>query len=167
MPSWTFKLASLALAASASVGAFAQEVTLRLHQFLPPQATIPANAITPWIKKIETESNGRIKIQMFSAMQLGGTPPQLFDQARDGVADITWTVLGYAPGRFIKTEVFELPFITGLSSEASSKALYEYVQKNAMDEFKDVKLITVHTHGPGLFHTKAPVTGLELSLIHI
>ncbi len=158
---WKFKIATLALAASASFGALAQEVTLRLHQFLPPQATIPAKAIAPWIKKIETESNGRIKIQMFSAMQLGGTPPQLFDQARDGVADITWTVLGYTPGRFMKTEVFELPFITGLSSEKSSRALFEYVQKNAMDEFKDVQLLTVHTHGPGLFHTKQPVTGLE------
>ena len=161
MTAWKFKLAGVALAAATSMGAFAQEVTLRLHQFLPAQATIPSKAIAPWIKKVETESNGRIKVQMFSSMQLGGTPAQLFDQARDGVADITWTVLGYAPGRFIKTEVFELPFITGLSSEASSKALYEYVQKNAMDEFKDVKLITVHTHGPGLFHTKAPVTGLE------
>ena len=161
MSAWKFRLAGAALAATTSLGAFAQDVTLRLHQFLPAQATSPAKAIAPWIKKIETESNGRIKIQMFSAMQLGGTPPQLFDQARDGVADFTWTVLGYAPGRFIKTEVFELPFMTGLSSEASSKALYEFVQKNAMDEFKDVKLITVHTHGPGLFHTKAPVTGLE------
>ena len=161
MSTWKFKLAGVALAAATSMGAFAQEVTLRLHQFLPAQATIPSKAIAPWIKKIETESNGRIKIQMFSAMQLGGTPPQLFDQAKDGVADITWTVLGYTPNRFMKTEVFELPFLTGLSSEASSKALYEYVQKNAMDEFKDVKLITVHTHGPGLFHTKQPVTGLE------
>ncbi len=161
MASWSFKLAGIALAAAASVNAFAQDVTLRLHQFLPQQATIPAKAIAPWIKKIETESNGRIKIQMFSSMQLGGTPPQLFDQAKDGVADITWTVLGYTPGRFMKTEVFELPFLTGLSSEASSKALYEYVTKNAMDEFSSVKLITVHTHGPGLLHTKQPVTGLE------
>ncbi|MFP5466473.1 MAG: TRAP transporter substrate-binding protein [Gammaproteobacteria bacterium] len=158
---WKFKLATFALAASASLGSFAQEVTLRLHQFLPPQATVPAKAITPWIKKIEAESNGRIKIQMFSAMQLGGTPPQLFDQARDGVADITWTLSGYTPGRFMKSEVFELPFITGLSAEKTSRAFYEYVQKNAMDEYKDVQLLTAHTHGPGLFHTKQPVTGLE------
>ena len=153
--------AALALSLLASGAAMAQEVTLRLHQFLPPQATIPAKAITPWIKKVEAESNGRIKVQMYSAMQLGGTPPQLFDQARDGIADITWTVLGYTPGRFNKTEVFELPFIACLSSEASSKALWDYVQANAQDEFKDVHLLTVHTHGPGLLHTKAPVTGLE------
>jgi TRAP-type C4-dicarboxylate transport system substrate-binding protein len=47
------------------------------------------------------------------------------------------------------------------SAEASSKALQEYVEKFAADEFKDVKLIAVHTHGPGLFHTKQPVVGLE------
>ena len=138
----------------------AQNVTLRFHQMLPPQATIPAKAIVPWAKKVETESGGRIRVQLFNAMQLGGTPPQLFDQAKDGVVDITWTVLGYTPGRFPKTEVFEVPFLT-TTAEASSKALWEYVQKHATDEFKDVKLIAVHTHGPGLFHTKTPVTGLE------
>lgn len=150
-----------ALTAGLSAGASAQEVTLRLHQFLPPQATIPSKVITPWIQRIESESKGRIKIQMFSSMQLGGTPPQLYDQARDGVADITWTVLGYTPGRFAKSEVIELPFMTGTSSEASSQAFWEYVQKHAADEFRDVKLLAVHTHGPGMFHTKAPITGLD------
>ena len=62
-----------------------QTMTLRLHQMLPPQATIPAKAIVPWAQKVEAESGGRIKIQLFHAMQLGGAPPQLFDQARFGV----------------------------------------------------------------------------------
>jgi len=150
-----------AVAALATAGtAMAQTVTLRLHQMLPPQATIPARAIVPWAQKVEAESGGKIKVQLFHAMQLGGAPPQLFDQAKDGVVDLTWTVLGYTPGRFPKTEVFELPFMSS-SAESSSKALQEYVEKFAADEFKDVKLIAVHTHGPGLFHTKQPVTGLE------
>lgn len=139
---------------------FAQQVTLRLHQMLPPQATIPARALIPWAAKVEKESGGKIKVQLFHAMQLGGTPPQLFDQAKDGVVDLTWTVLGYTPGRFNKAEVFELPFMT-TTAEASSKAFQEYVEKFDADEFKDIKLIAVHTHGPGLFHTKEPVTGLE------
>jgi TRAP-type transport system periplasmic protein len=151
---------SAAALATLATTASAQTVTLRLHQMLPPQATIPAKAIVPWAQKVEAESGGRIKVQLFHAMQLGGAPPQLFDQARDGVVDITWTVLGYTPGRFPKTEVFELPFMSG-NAEQSSKAIQEYVEKFAMDEFKDVKLIAVHTHGPGLFHTKTPVTGLE------
>ncbi len=150
-----------ALAASLFAGAaVAQTVTLRLHQMLPPQAIIPAKALIPWAQKVEAESGGKIKIQLFHAMQLGGAPPALFDQARDGVVDLTWTVLGYTPGRFPKSEVFELPFMSG-NAEQSSKAFQEYVEKFAADEFKDVKLIAVHTHGPGLFHTKEPVTGLE------
>ena len=157
----TALLALGAVAAASMAGnALAQQVTLRLHQMLPQQATIPAKAIVPWAQKVEAESGGRIKVQLFHAMQLGGAPPQLFDQARDGVVDITWTVLGYTPGRFPKTEVFELPFMSG-NAEQSSKAIQEYVEKFASDEFKDVKLIAVHTHGPGLFHTKTPVTGLE------
>jgi TRAP-type C4-dicarboxylate transport system substrate-binding protein len=156
----TLALLGAAAAATFAGHAAAQTVTLRLHQMLPPQATIPANALIPWARKVEQESGGKIKVQLFHAMQLGGAPPALFDQAKDGVVDLTWTVLGYTPGRFPKTEVFELPFMSG-NAESSSKAIQEYVEKFAADEFKDVKLIAVHTHGPGLFHTKQPVTGLE------
>ena len=145
---------------AAMQSAQAADVTLRLHQLLPAQAAIPAKGLVPWAQKIEKESGGRIKIQHFPAMQLGGKPPDLYDQAKDGVVDVIWTVLGYTPGRFPKTEAFELPFMSG-SAEASSKAFMEYVQKNAMDEFKDVKLIAVHTHGPGLFHSKDPINKLE------
>jgi TRAP-type C4-dicarboxylate transport system substrate-binding protein len=138
-----------------------QTYTLRVHQFLPPQAVIPSQAIVPWAQKIEAESNGRIKVQLFHAMQMGGSPPQLFDQARDGVADITWTVLGYTPGRFNKAEVFELPFMCQGGGEKCSRAFHEFVTTHAADEFRSVKLLAAHTHGPGLFHTKQPVTGLE------
>ena len=155
-------LAMAALGATTLAGsALAQQtVTLRLHQFLPPSATIPARAIVPWAKKIEAESGGRIKVQLFHSMSMGGTPPQLFDQARNGVVDLTWTVLGYTPGRFNKSEVFELPFMSGLA-EPASRAFHEYVEKFAADEFREVKLLAAHTHGPGLFHTKDPVKGLE------
>lgn len=153
-------LSAVATVLLAGPAAAQQVVTLRLHQMLPPQATIPAKALIPWAQKVEAESGGKIKVQLFHAMALGGAPPQLFDQARDGVVDLTWTVLGYTPGRFNKAEVFELPFMSG-SAERSSQAFQEYVEKFAADEFRSVKLIAVHTHGPGLFHTKTPVTGLE------
>jgi len=164
----TFLRRRKAIAAMAAFGAATlagsalaqQTVTLRLHQFLPPTAPIPALAIVPWAKKVEAESGGRIKVQLFHSMSMGGSPPQLFDQARDGVVDITWTVLGYTPGRFNKAEVFELPFMSG-AAEPASRAFHEFVEKHAADEFKDVKLLAAHTHGPGLFHTKDPLTKLE------
>jgi len=153
-------LAALSTVALTGV-AQAQNVTLRLHQFLPQQGAIPAKAITPWAKKVEAQSNGRIKIQLFHAMAMGGTPPQLFDQARDGVVDIVWTVLGYTPGRFNKSEVFELPFMCKGGPVKCSRAFHSYVEAHAADEFSQVKLLAAHTHGPGLFHTKQPVTHME------
>ncbi|MEK9776133.1 MAG: TRAP transporter substrate-binding protein, partial [Quisquiliibacterium sp.] len=154
-------LGGMALSALGVSGqAQAAEVTLRFHQLLPPQATIPRLAIDPWARKVEAESKGRIRVQVFPSMQLGGKPPELFDQARDGVVDIVWTVLGYTPGRFPKCEAFELPFSAG-DAEPASRAFQAYVEKYAMDEFKDVKLIAVHVHGPGLIHSRNPVRKLE------
>ena len=140
--------------------ASAQDVTLRVHQMLPPQATIPHDVLEPWGKAVEEQSGGKIKVELYPTMQLGGTPPELFDQARDGVVDVIWTVLGYTPGRFPKAETFELPFIM-TDAVSTSEAFQEFVEKNAMDEFADVHLLAVHTHGPGLFHTKNPITKLE------
>ena len=54
---------------------------------------------------------GASEIQRFPAMQLGGAPPQLIDQVIDGTVDIVWTLPGYTPNRFPRTEVFELPFM--------------------------------------------------------
>jgi TRAP-type C4-dicarboxylate transport system substrate-binding protein len=145
-------VAALTLAAGSSV-ALAQQVTLRVHQFLPAQAPVPRAFIAEWAKKVETESAGKIKIELYPSMQLGGTPPQLFDQVKDGVVDIVWTLPGYTPGRFPKSEAFELPFIAG-TAEQNSQAAWEFYQKHLRDEFKDVQIIAVHTHGAGLIHAK-------------
>jgi TRAP-type C4-dicarboxylate transport system substrate-binding protein len=64
------------------------------------------------------------------------------------------------PGRFPKSELFELPFLLG-HAESGSQAFHSYVEKHAMDEFSEVKLIAAHTHGPGLFHTRDPINKLE------
>jgi len=154
-------LGAVALLATVPSPAAAQQVTLRVHQFLPARAPVPKNFITPWAKKVEAESKGRIKVELYPSMQLGGTPPQLFDQAKDGVVDIVWTLPGYTPGRFPKSEVFELPFIAG-NGEQTSQAVWEYYQRHLKDEFKDVHIIAVHTHGPGVLHVKgAGVRKLE------
>ncbi len=149
-------LAALAM----STTAFAQEVTLRIHQMLPAQATIPAQAIEPWAAMVTEESGGRIAFELYPAMQLGGAPADLYDQAKDGVVDIVWTIMGYTPGRFPKSEVFELPFLI-TNGEDSSAAFYNYVMDNAADEYNGVKVLALHTHGPGLFHSKEPITSLE------
>ena len=115
------QISLLALTAGTAI---AQDVvTLKVHHFLPPSSTAHAKFIVPWCDKIAKESNNRMKCQIYPAMQLGGTPAQLFDQAKDGVADIIWTVPGYQAGRFTVSEAFELPFIV-TSTEKGSRALW-------------------------------------------
>ncbi len=143
-----------------AVSARAEEVILKLHHFLPPTAPAHVRFIQPWCERIQKASQGRLKCQIYPAMQMGGTPAQLFDQARDGVADIVWTVSGYTPGRFPKIEVFELPFMM-TTGEATGRAMWDFVQTYAQDEVKDVKILAVHPHGPGAFHVvKRPIRTL-------
>jgi TRAP-type transport system periplasmic protein len=141
--------------------AWSQEVTLRLHQFLPTPATVPSKILKPWSDAIEKESGGRLHIQHFDGMSLGGTPPELMDQARDGVADITMAIVGYTPNRFPRTEVFELPFMM-TSAEATSRAYWDLIEGELQDgEFKDVHVLAGWVHGPGAIHSKNPVRSLE------
>ena len=131
----------------------AQEIVLKIHHFVPPSAALQTKILVPWTEKITKESGGRIKFQIYPAMQLGGTAPQLLDQARDGIADIVWAVPGFSAGRYPAFEVIELPFMTK-TARGSSRALWEYVVSNkiAETEFKDVKLLATHVHDRGLFH---------------
>lgn len=129
-----------------------QTVTLKFHTFMAPQSNVWINMHKAWMSKVEAESGGRIKFEAYPAMQLGGTPVQLYDQAKDGVVDIVWTLPGNTAGRFPRIEVFELPFMMS-NAEATSKAYWEYVQTMAPDEFKDVQVTALHVHGPGVIHT--------------
>jgi TRAP-type C4-dicarboxylate transport system substrate-binding protein len=157
----SFKLAATAALVTAAFGAQAQQITLKVHHFLPSTSSSQVKLIQPWCDKIQKESKDRLKCQIYPSLQLGGTPAQLMDQVRDGVADIVWAVPTYAAGRYTKSEVFELPFMT-TTSKASSQALYTYIQKNALDEFKGVKIIFNHVHDGTLFHFRDKnVTKLE------
>lgn len=139
----------------------AQEVTLKMHHFLPAVSNGHAKFLRPWADKVQSESGGRIKIDIFPSMQLGGTPPQLFDQARDGVADIVWTLPGNTPGRFPGIEAFELPFTAHKRALVNSRALADYADANLKDEFKDVRPICFWAHDHGLIHSTKQVSTLD------
>ncbi len=156
-----FGLATAGALVLAAAPSFAQDVTLRLHQFLPPAANLPKNMLVPWAERLKEASDGRIEIQMFDAMALGGAPNALLDQARDGVVDISMTLSGYTPGRFPRTEVFELPFMMS-DPVATAVSFWQMIESDFQaNEYADVKVLSGWVHGPGVIHTKDPVTRLE------
>lgn len=133
--------------------AFAQDVTLKVHHFWPPHAMPPTKILAPWCERIAADSGGRIKCQVFPAMQLGGTPSQLIDQAKDGVVDIAFTLPGYTAGRFPVMEVFELPFLTR-SAQAAAQAAWEFYGKYGSKEFSGLKPLMFSLHDEGYLHTR-------------
>ena len=145
--------AAVALGAPGLSGLAQQSVTLKFHTFMAPQSNVWLTMHKAWMDKVEKDSGGRIKFEGYPAMQLGGTPVQLYDQAKDGVVDVIWTLPGNTAGRFPRVEVFELPFMMN-NAEATSRAYWEYVQTVAPDEFKDTQVLALQVHGPGMFHTK-------------
>src|ERR1700728_2187282 len=106
------------------------QVTLKLHHFFSAVSPAHDKFLALWARKVEADSSGRIRIDIFPSMQLGGAPAQLFDQARGGVVDIAWTVPALTPGRFPKIEMFELPFVPARRALVSSKALQDFAAIN-------------------------------------
>jgi len=147
--------AAAAIALTAGT-ASAQEVTLRMHQFLPAQANVPRLVLDVWADNVERDSGGRIEVERYHAMALGGRPPELMDQALDGIADIIWTVNGYTPGRFPRTEVFELPFMVA-DARAASAALWMMYEEHMQDDFAGIHQLGMWVHGPGMIHSSEPV----------
>lgn len=144
-----------------SARAQAPAVTLKLHHFLPPVANGHAKMLAPWARKIESDSKGKIKIDIYPSMQLGGTPPQLYDQARDGVVDIVWTLPGSTPGRFPTTEVMELPFIAAQRGIVNARAAQELADAHIKDEVKDIKLLSYWAHDAGHIHASRQVKTMD------
>jgi TRAP-type C4-dicarboxylate transport system substrate-binding protein len=147
-------LLAMLVASAAGGPSGAQEVTLRLQHFLPAVSGPHKDWLLPWADKVGKESGGRIKIEVYPSMQLGGRAPQLFDQVKDGVIDAAWTVAGYTPGRFRRLEVFELPWVSSTSAERTSVAMWSFYEMHAQEELKDVKVLALVTPGRGVIFTK-------------
>lgn len=144
----------IVIAAAPAAHAQSQPVVLKVAHFLPVASAAHGKMIVPWCEKVESASQGRLKCEIYPAMQLGGNPSQLFGQARDGIADIVWTLPGYTPGRFPISEVFELPFVA-TTHQPSSRALWDYTQKYARSEFAGVKPIATWVNGPNYLHMRS------------
>ena len=150
---------SAALAALLGLSAtpvLAQDVTLRFQHFVSPNSANPKHFIEPWARKVEAESQGRIKVEIYPFMQLGGSAANQYDLIRDGAIDGGWVIPGYQPGRFFEAEALELPFMTPKSAEEASRAAWAFTQTHLMDDFADVHVIAAHMHGRGLVHKTGP-----------
>ena len=127
------------------------EVTLTVQHFVEPEAAAHEKLIEPWARRIEKQSDGRIKVQIYPEMALGGAPWELYSQLREGDADIVWTLIGYTPGEFPLSEVFELPTVHRGSSLATTLAIQDVFDQIAPD-YAEVHPLLIHVHAGQVIH---------------
>ena len=138
----------------------AAQTTLTLSSWVPPQHLL-TRAMVEWADEVEKASSGRIKHTLLP--KAVAKPPGTFDAVRDGLADVSFSVDGYTPGRFVLTRIAEFPQLGETATTVS--VAYERISRRHFakaDEHKGVRVLTVFTHGPGeIYNTKRPIKTLD------
>lgn len=156
---------TLALAAVAGVAlagsAHAAEINLKLSHFLPPVHGIHTDFIEPWAKQLESCTNGKVAIEIYpGGTQLGNVAKQQ-EQVLAGVVDIAHGLTGLPRGRFPRTSVIDLPFLTE-SADAATRTLWKLYPDYLAPEYEGLKVLALHAHNGGLIHTsEKPVETME------
>jgi TRAP-type transport system periplasmic protein len=161
MKSIPLALAVTACALTLAAASASSQTMLNVNAWVPPTHLLVADVTMPLCKDIEQATAGRVKCNLLP--KAVAAPPQTLDAVKDGLADLSFVVHGYTPGRFTLTDVAEFPFL-GDTSETISVAYQRIHQKmlTKSDEHRGVHVLAVFTHGPGqIYNTKHPVTSLK------
>jgi TRAP-type C4-dicarboxylate transport system substrate-binding protein len=140
--------------------AAAQQVTLRVHSWASPKHLINVDIIPEWCRQVEEATGKRVKCEV--TYPPNAAPQSMFDRAKDGIADVVWGLHSYTPGRFLLSELAELPGIDA-SSEAMTQAYWRTQEKylDKADEHRDVKLLGLMLSTPGVFQTRFPINAFD------
>lgn len=159
------RLYRLALTAAAGLAlmapAEAAEVELKLSHFLPPVHGMHTDFLEPWARELEACSGGKAAVEIYpGGTQLGNVAKQQ-EQVLAGVVDIAHGLTGIPRGRFPRTSIIDLPFLTE-SADAATRTLWALFPEQLAEEYQGLKVLALHAHNGGLIHTREqPVESLE------
>jgi TRAP-type C4-dicarboxylate transport system substrate-binding protein len=155
-----FSLSLVATAAFLTAPLAGAQTVLTVSTWLPPTHGM-SMAQKEWCDLLEKNTTGKMKCNILPRGV--SNPPGTFDAIKNGLADVSFTVHGYTPGRFLYTQMAEFPFL-GNTSEPISVAFNRVASRypEIVAEQQGVKVITFFTHGPGIvFNSKRPITKVE------
>ena len=144
--------------ATGGEAAKANVVELTYSIFFPPTHA-QCKAAQDWAAEIEKRTNGAVKINVFP----GGTltsANDCYDGVVKGISDLGMSCFAYTRGRFPVMEALDLP-LGYPNGTAATKIANEFYNEVKPRELDDVHVLYIHAHGPGLLHTKKPVSTLK------
>jgi TRAP-type C4-dicarboxylate transport system substrate-binding protein len=147
----TTRLAALAVAGALAAPLAQAQTVLTMSNWVPPTHPIVVYIMKPWADQVAKATSGRVRIQMLP--KAIAAPNQHYDATINGQVDVAWATYGYQPERFQPYLIAELPQL-GETAVHNGVALWrthkKYIEQTGIH--KDVQLLGVMTHGPGLFH---------------
>jgi TRAP-type transport system periplasmic protein len=159
MPTWISP--ALMLIALLAAGAAPAQTVLKASSWVPPGHLLHREVMVPWAAAVEQATQGRVKVEILPRGV--ASPAGHFDAIRDGLADVSFGVHGYVPGRFTLTKLTELPFLSD-SAETLSVAYWRIHERHLarVGEHKGLKVLALFTHGPGqIYNAKKPIASLS------
>lgn len=126
MKSRAWKKIAAAVCMLASAATFAQGKEIKLNSWLGPTHPINTGGYNPFIKAVETDTNGALKFKLFlsgSLLDSRGTLPGI----RDGVVDGGFLVLSFHPAEFPHATTFTDLAMVGTNSLSAAAAVTETV----------------------------------------
>ena len=127
--------------------------SLKYAHFMPAGSWQNQTLFKDWAATVAKESNQALEVTIFPAQTLGKAPAG-YDNAKNGIADIAWTVQGYTANRFPLSQIIELPGLFK-TAEVGSCAFQKFYDSGALDkEYEETHVLYVHTHGLGHLSTK-------------
>ncbi|WP_240464767.1 TRAP transporter substrate-binding protein [Modicisalibacter sp. 'Wilcox'] len=149
----TLTFASLAIGATLLMSqAAAAQTTLKVSHYLPPVHGLHTDFIEPWTEQVTKCTNGEVQFEIYpGGTQLGNVAKQQ-EQVLAGVVDIALGLQGIPRGRFPRTSLIELPFMTR-DAGAASETLWEMYPEYLAPEYRGLKVLALFAHNGGLIHT--------------
>ena len=154
---WTAWLLAAALLVPATASA---QVELKFASFPPPPGALNHDVLGPWVKEVNASLGGAAVVRLFAGGTLGRDPVQQFKLVRDRVADIAYVVMGYTPGEFPDSTIFELPFLVESSLEGSL-AHWRMVERGVLRGYDKAKFLGAFAIPPQSLHTTFKVARID------
>ncbi len=152
-----------ALSTAVGVGAAtpASAKTLELSHYLPPVHGMHTDFMVPWTEDVRACTDGELTFNIHpGGSQLGGVAQQQ-EQVLRGVVDIAHGLHGIPRGRFPRTSLIEVPFMTE-DAGVASRTLWDVYEEHLKPEYEGMKVLALHAHNGGLIHTAdQPVQTIE------
>jgi TRAP-type C4-dicarboxylate transport system substrate-binding protein len=115
-----------------------------------------------WIKKVEKATGGRVKMTFYPGAVLG-PPMEAYEMIKSGAVPMGCIIQGFYPGRFLLSNVVQLPFLGLPSAEIGSRIFWELYEKfpELKADYPGVKVLILYTDAPTPIGTKKPVRKAE------